>query len=732
MPRLVTDPALLAQLEAAEPQSDVTVTFPDAQARGKKLVTDPALLAQLDAPEAARKPEVNALDRVHAFATAGNAAAADVLGAPVNTAANIIDLGKAGLGYGISKLTGEAPPEALQVNGDRSNVVGSTEWIRKYLAKNAVTTPEMSRPDDTASQWIHNATKGVLGLAVGRAPGTGFTGAQRITEIAKDVTEAAGLGTAPLAIEAMGGDSATQAAGAALASLGRPGANRIRERDFGPEKMIPEPSATQTMDMDTPQMREWAVEKLTEAGVPVTKAQRGSQVMASAKRGADTILGEDPFDAKQSEAWVGAVLKTAELDGAKRATPDAMRAIYDQAQSRYNELHDTVPTIMTGSFKTKLEDIREQARTDMGESSPEFQRFSNQIDRLYEKSKLTPEAKAAQEAAAVKQKEANELAKLRAEDVEDRMADKLYEEEQRVKGLYSWMQDAKQAPPVGNFGGLETLGGIEGPMAGVPVPPAAKPAAPARESAVAKRARLRNEAKMKAAEEAAIQQQLAQQSNAPEPDRIISGRAAQASRTALGDMQAGGDATLRRYAGVLKEALDDQFDYGATAQQIELMDKTRRQFHRMKQIEDAVKGHPDGLLTPAGLMRAVSVNRNASESRYGRGDQELMDLARAGKIILPERVGNSGTASRTMDVGKIAVAVTSPATAATVGGTLLGGRIANRAGADESPRAAREAENARRDARNKAPKPEPKVPSALAGETSEERKRRLRAESLRK
>lgn len=582
----------------AERQPDVTVSFPDVPPPPPGFTMN-----------AAPKPRANALDRVNAFATAGNAAMADVLGAPVNTAANVIDLGKAALGYGVSKITGEAPPEALQVNGDRSDVVGSTEWIRKYLAKNAITTPEMSRPDDTASQWIHNATKGVLGLAVGRLPGTGFTGAQRTTEIAKDVTEAAGLGTAPLAIEAMGGDGATQAAGAALASVGRPSVGKIRERDFGPEKMIPEPSKSQTMDMDTPEMRAWATEKLTEAGVPVTKAQRGNQVLASAKRGADTVLGEDPFDARQREAWVGSVLKTAELDGAKRATPDAMQAIKNQVSERYNELHSTVPTIVTTDFITKLEALRTQAKMDMGEGSPDFQRFSNQIDRLYDKT-----------------------------------------------------------------------------------------------------------------------QTAAQQGVGP----AIDGKAAQDTRSALGRMEGEQNPTLQHYAGELKETLDDQFDVGATPEQADLMRKTRRQFHRMKQIEDAVKTAPDGLLTPAALMRSVSTIKNRRESVYGQGDQELMDLARAGQIILPERVGNSGTTTRTMDAGKVAVAVTNPGVAVATAGSLLGGRVANRAGANESPKTVREAENARRDARNKAPKPEPKVPSALAGETSDERKRRLRAEQLRK
>ncbi len=55
-------------------------------------------------------------------------------GLPVDTAANMLDLGKAAIGAPYIALTGKAPPEWLQV-GDRSNVVGSGDNLLKNVRK---------------------------------------------------------------------------------------------------------------------------------------------------------------------------------------------------------------------------------------------------------------------------------------------------------------------------------------------------------------------------------------------------------------------------------------------------------------------------------------------------------------------------------------------------------------------------------------------------------------------
>jgi hypothetical protein len=56
-------------------------------------------------------------------------------GLPVDTVQNVIDLGKAGAGVVYREATGNAVPASLQVNGDRSDVVGSSDWILKQARK---------------------------------------------------------------------------------------------------------------------------------------------------------------------------------------------------------------------------------------------------------------------------------------------------------------------------------------------------------------------------------------------------------------------------------------------------------------------------------------------------------------------------------------------------------------------------------------------------------------------
>lgn len=56
-------------------------------------------------------------------------------GLPVDTVQNVIDLGKAGAGVVYREATGKAVPASLEVNGDRSDVVGSSDWILKQARK---------------------------------------------------------------------------------------------------------------------------------------------------------------------------------------------------------------------------------------------------------------------------------------------------------------------------------------------------------------------------------------------------------------------------------------------------------------------------------------------------------------------------------------------------------------------------------------------------------------------
>lgn len=76
-----------------------------------------------------------AVDSGNAVGTGFWRGAARLAGLPVDTAQNVIDLGKAGLGVAYREVTGNDIPDALTVNSDRSGVVGSGDWILKQARK---------------------------------------------------------------------------------------------------------------------------------------------------------------------------------------------------------------------------------------------------------------------------------------------------------------------------------------------------------------------------------------------------------------------------------------------------------------------------------------------------------------------------------------------------------------------------------------------------------------------
>lgn len=77
----------------------------------------------------------DAIDVGNAVGTGFWRGAARLAGLPVDTVQNVIDLGKAGAGVVYREATGKSVPQSLQVNADRSDVVGSSDWILKQTRK---------------------------------------------------------------------------------------------------------------------------------------------------------------------------------------------------------------------------------------------------------------------------------------------------------------------------------------------------------------------------------------------------------------------------------------------------------------------------------------------------------------------------------------------------------------------------------------------------------------------
>lgn len=91
--------------------------------------------AGLAVVESAGQPatrKTSAMDPANAALTGYNRGLVNILGMPVDTMQNVVDLGKAALGTPWL-MAGKVPPDALQVQ-DRAGVVGSGEYLRKVLS----------------------------------------------------------------------------------------------------------------------------------------------------------------------------------------------------------------------------------------------------------------------------------------------------------------------------------------------------------------------------------------------------------------------------------------------------------------------------------------------------------------------------------------------------------------------------------------------------------------------
>ena len=120
-----------------------------------------------DIPTAApqQRAPASVVDRVNAGAAGFNSGVAGMLGLPVDTAANVLDLGKAGAEAAYMALKGEAPPVSWDPSRNRSNVPLSGDWWRAHLGSAA----SLPRPDDTASRYLYAGGSVIPAAALGGA-----------------------------------------------------------------------------------------------------------------------------------------------------------------------------------------------------------------------------------------------------------------------------------------------------------------------------------------------------------------------------------------------------------------------------------------------------------------------------------------------------------------------------------------------------------------------------------
>lgn len=210
----------------------------------------------------------------------------------------------------------------------------------------------------------------------------------------------------------------------------------------------------------------------------------------------------------------------------------------------------------------------------------------------------------------------------------------------------------------------------------------------------------------------------------------ISSKNAEEIRHELSLIEGASDSNIRSVATEVKNALDEAAARSATPAEATAMRDARKQYHFMRQIEGAVD-QKGGFISPKKLLNSINNKRNKNEAVYGMGDQELVELARAGAKVLPDTIGDSGTATRVTDIAKTVLALGHPVTAAKVVGATLGGRLLNEANAARGTAGQIAAQTAKRVKGSDPTITAARVAVAQSSrETEEQKKRRLKAEAL--
>jgi len=107
--------------------------------------------------------------------------------------------------------------------------------------------------------------------------------------------------------------------------------------------------------------------------------------------------------------------------------------------------------------------------------------------------------------------------------------------------------------------------------------------------------------------------------------------------------------TYAPIAGDLQEAVHDAVSRYALPDDAAAMAQAQRQFRALKQIEGATD-NVTGDVSISGLINQMGTKAYGGRNQvlYAKGDQSLVDLARAAKRIIPDKLGNSGTAERAL------------------------------------------------------------------------------------
>jgi hypothetical protein len=132
------------------------------------------------------------------------------------------------------------------------------------------------------------------------------------------------------------------------------------------------------------------------------------------------------------------------------------------------------------------------------------------------------------------------------------------------------------------------------------------------------------------------------------PDGTVPGQVMYGIKKDLDRLAGSQDSDLAFHARQLRSTVMDTINQSLNGDDQAAFQQARQQFANMKNIEPAIDKMGSGDISAARLAGVLAQKRNRGFSVYGQGNQDLVDLAHSGNMLLPDKTNNSGTVTRAL------------------------------------------------------------------------------------
>lgn len=130
----------------------------------------------------------------------------------------------------------------------------------------------------------------------------------------------------------------------------------------------------------------------------------------------------------------------------------------------------------------------------------------------------------------------------------------------------------------------------------------------------------------------------------------IPGRVVQTAKQTLDRLSMGADSSVGHFARDIREQVMDALQASASPEDAQALTKARTQWRYMEQISGAID--KNNQIPATALFQRMDTLKNSQQSVYGKGNQDLMNLAQSGARVLPD-TANSGTTRRILSSSSV-------------------------------------------------------------------------------